>query len=123
LGNYTLASSPELNKFDLSAPDKITITKSGDFYVLTYDSDIVEYFDGRFAPNDGQNLMKAVAVKEFFGIHFPTLSSTVAKLYYYKKRLDPAAYYLEFKSHYWEGEDYTLLIIGGYYKKEDSPLQ
>ena len=81
-------SSSELNKFDLSTLDKITITKPGEFFVLIYESDFVEYFDGRFAPNDEQNLMKAIAVKEFFSIHFPTLSGTAAKLYYYKKTIE-----------------------------------
>ena len=85
----------------------------------TMNPTFVEYFDGRFAPKKGENLMKGVAVDEFFGVHFPTLSGTVAKFYYYKKKRDPAAYYLEFKVHHWEGKEYTHLIIGGYYKKVD----
>ena len=119
LGKYTLASSPELNKFNLSAPDHITITKSEDFYVLHYEFAIVEYFDGRFAPIKGENLMKGIAVDEFFGVHFPTLSGTVGKFYNYKKLRDPCAYYLEFNVHHWEGEEYTHLIIGGCCKKAD----
>lgn len=117
LGTYKRTSSPDINHLNLSAPEVITISKGLGYYWLSYNSDIDTYFDGVYAPNDGIHRLRGVAVKKHFGKHSPTLAGRVVEFNYYKSKPVGSQWYLEFNVHHWEGEDYTLLRIGGYYSK------
>ena len=119
IGSYKLFSVPDINNFGALPPDELFIYKENDRYIISYDSDVVKYFDGRFAPNNGENIMLGVAVDKYFGIHSPTLLGRVVKFNYDKKRPSQYAWFLEFNVNHWEGEVYTLLRIGGYYQKID----